>query len=124
MMGGTPKGADMKAPRLKALARQIEEEFPDLRAVAEPGGGYCNTDRNIPGTRLRHPGKGRRGTLLTVWSRDVWPHDTVPMTRDRIYYQHNAAETYRNNEDVIDWIAAEKRRRGLAAPPAPPAEDE
>ena len=83
-----------RAPRLAKLAEIIEKTWPDLTAVAEPGRGFCNTDRKIPGTRLRHPGKGRTGTLLTVRQR----------VGGEVIYKHNAAETYRDNWDVVRWI--------------------
>lgn len=114
----------MKGQTLKQLARLIEAAFPDLVATAEPGRGYCNTDRDIPGTRLRRPGKGRTGTLLTVRRRlpktcSGRSHDYrlgescsyCGERRDGIVFQHNAAETYRRNQDVVDWIAAERNRR-------------
>lgn len=79
---------------LQMLAAEINIRFRDLEAVAKPGAGYCNTDRKIPGTRLRHPGKGRRGTLLIVTDRATGQE----------VYRHNAAETYRRNSDVTNWI--------------------
>lgn len=95
----------MKTPRLAVLAAQIEAAFPDLSAVVypkgHPFGGYCNTDRMIRGTRLRHPGKGRRGSRLIV---------RVKATGCDVL-NHNAAETYRRNSDVVAWIDSERKRR-------------
>jgi hypothetical protein len=98
----------MVALRLAQLARIIEDRFPDLVATVYPArhslGGYANTDRPKPkGLRYRvHVGKGRRGTRLLVHQRAgaVQP-----------IFEHNAAETYRRNQDVIDWINQEGRRR-------------
>lgn len=77
----------MRVVRLKAIARWIGENLPELRAeVVE---GYCNTDRHPKGVGWRIPGKGRRGNRLIVW-RD----------KDKII-DHNAAQTYRNNKEVV-----------------------
>lgn len=97
-----------KPPTLKTLAAQIEKEFPDLVAIVYPAnhplGGFCNTDRKIPGTRLRRPGRGRRGSRLVVSIR--------PGHGDgRIVFEHNAAETYRTNAEVVAWIERERRSR-------------
>lgn len=92
------------APRLAQLAEQINREFPDLEAVIEQG--YCCTDRKIPGTRLRRPGKGRRGNKLVVYSRTK----RSPSGLDRlVVFSHNSAETYRRNSEVVDWIERRKK---------------
>jgi hypothetical protein len=70
--------------------------MPRYAATVEQG--YCNTDRNIRGTRLRHPGKGRYGNKLVVRKGDA------------IVFKHNAAETYRHNEEVERWLADELAR--------------
>lgn len=98
-------------PRLKTLAQQIEKEFPDLTATLEQG--YCNTDRHIPGTRLRHIGKGRYGNKLVVRRRDT----------GEPVYTHNAAETYRNNGEVVWWIESERRRRASGSSHQPRSHD-
>lgn len=92
-------------PRLKTLARLIETTFPDLVATVKRT--RVSTDRPIPGTRLRHIGQGRYGNKLTVRRRDTG--ETV--------YSHNAAETYRCNQEVVNWIAAEQRRRAREEEP-------
>lgn len=112
----------MKTKSLAQLAADINREFPDLLATAVPGAGYCNTDRKIG--RLRWPGKGRRGTLLTVKRRlprcctgpqhkySLGPYCTICGEHSSgIVFQHNAAETYRTNQDVVTWIADERKRR-------------
>ena len=85
-----------RAPRLKALAASIMNEFPELEARTEPT--HESTDRKVRGTRFVHKGKGRDGTRLIV--------------RDRksgvVVLDHSSAETYRRNSDVVEWI--EKRR--------------
>ena len=44
-----------RARRLKAIAKYINENWPDYEArIVE---GYCDTDRKIPGSRLRIPGR-------------------------------------------------------------------
>ena len=82
----------LKGKRIKTLAAFINKN-QSLAYSAEVVDGYCNTDRHIPGTRLRHPGKGRYGNKLIV--------------RDRtgcIVFEHNTADTYRYNQEVVDWI--------------------
>lgn len=87
-------------PRLKVLAELITW-YLGYRTVL--GRGYCSTDRHIPGTRLRREGKGREGTLLEVFGRKG----------ERIF-KHNAADTYRCNQDVANWLVAEMIRRKLS----------
>lgn len=120
----------MKAPHLKQLAAQIEKDFPDLVAIVYPAnhpmGGFCNTDRKVG--RLRHPGKGRRGSRLIVsWRPGHGPtcqghgQHFFTLGADRCsccgwhryekLLDHNAAETYRTNQEVVDWI---RRRKGGA----------
>lgn len=72
--------------RLATIAKLINQKVPGFRAeIVE---GYCDTDRKIG--RLRHPGKGRYGNRLVVRNK----HDVVVI-------DHNAAETYRTNEEVL-----------------------
>lgn len=76
--------------RLKSLARMIEVlgYRTVLRRVRE------STDRHIRGTRMRHPGKGREGNKLEVYDRET----------GELVFEHNAAQTYRCNQEVMDWI--------------------
>lgn len=83
-----------RAPSLKTLAAKINA---DGRFKANITAGYCNTDRKIPGTRLRHPGKGRTGNRLIVLDR-----------RLNVVLDHNAAETYRHNGEVVEWMRKNK----------------
>lgn len=79
------------ARRLNVLALYITEHLSGYEAkIVE---GYCDTDRKIG--RLRIPGKGRRGNRILV-RRLV---DKV------MVLDHNAAETYRTNQEVEDWIS-------------------
>lgn len=62
-----------------------------------------STDRKIPGSRLRRPGKGRTGAriqffdaLRPQWSGEFW------MVRS--LFDHKNAETYRTVQDVRDWL--------------------
>jgi hypothetical protein len=95
-----------RVPSLKKLAAEIEKRFPDLVVefypASHPLGGYASTDRDIPGTRLRHPGKGRKGSLLVVRKKSA-PSELGGGTGS-VVFRHNAAETYRHNGDVVDWI--------------------
>jgi hypothetical protein len=85
------------ARRLKQLAEEINRVYPDLIATIERG--FCNTDRHIKGTRLRHPGKGRRGNKLVVRWRHLFAIDPRSLV-----FTHNAAETYRCNDEVERWL--------------------
>lgn len=79
-----------RAPRLKKLAEMIEASGKFKTRLAQ---GFCNTDRKIPGTRLRHPGKGRYGTELFVYD-----------LKGNQVFRHNSAETYRTNGEVVRWM--------------------
>lgn len=52
-----------------------------------------NTDRKIPGTRLRHPGKGRTGSRIRV------------LVGEFLLVDHKNSETYRRVSEVHDWLA-------------------
>lgn len=82
----------MKRPRLKTLA-DIINASGKFRATIERG--YCNTDRKISGKRLIHPGRGREGNRLIV---------TKHLPSKEVVLDHNAAETYRNNLEVMEWM--------------------
>jgi hypothetical protein len=83
------------ARRLPTIARWINEHCPELEARIVRG--YCDTDRKIG--RLRWPGKGREGNKLEVWRRGE-----TDSSRYQPIFTHNAAETYRNNGEVEDWL--------------------
>jgi hypothetical protein len=102
-----------RAPRLATLAAFINAHFPMLHAEVTPT-GYCNTDRHDG--RFRIPGKGRHGNLLTVTAKGAVTLTNFIMrslkdhrkTGEEVY-THNAAETYRTNYDVINWILRAKK---------------
>lgn len=79
-----------RARRLKTIAKYINENWPDYEARIVDG--YCDTDRKIG--RLRIPGKGRTGNRLQVRRKA----DKV------VVLDHNAAETYRCNDEVEYWV--------------------
>lgn len=85
----------LRARRLKAIADWINENMQRLgyRAVIERG--FCNTDRHPKGVRWRIPGKGRHGNRIKVFK----GADLV--------LDHNAAETYRSNDEVERWLERE-----------------
>ncbi len=108
-----PTEWDAKAPRLAVMAAWINEHTSMLAELSE---GFCSTDRKLAGTRLIHKGKGRTGTRLKVYSclahkvelfrKPYSPYRDV----EREYppqplLDHNAAETYRQNADVVRWLA-------------------
>jgi hypothetical protein len=84
------------ARRLKTIAKEINEEISGY--TAEIVEGYCNTDRKIPGTRLRKPGKGRYGNRIIVKNAE-----------GKVVLDHNSAETYKDNKEVEDWLAYLKK---------------
>jgi hypothetical protein len=85
--------ADRKrAPRLSQIAALVNEHFPKGYSATVTN-SWSSTDRKIPGTRLRHPGKGRRGNRLLV-RRGT---ETV--------VDHDASETYRENGEALEKVA-------------------
>jgi len=82
------------ARRLSTLAKEINK-LPGFKARIERG--YCNTDRKVG--RLRVPGKGREGNRLIV------------EFEGRVVFDHNAAETYRHNQEVENWLESVQRGR-------------
>ena len=80
------------ARKLETIAKWINENT-EYRAVIHRT--TVNTDRPIPkGLCYRtHVGKGRVGLLLEVYNKN-----------GELRYQHNSAETYRNNQEVEHWI--------------------
>ena len=83
------------APRLKTLAEKINA---DGRFTATIERGYCNTDRHPKGVRWRIPGKGRRGNRLIVKDKLM----------GNVVLDHNSAETYRYNGEVVEWMRRNK----------------
>lgn len=77
------------ARRLATIAKEINAEVEGF--TAEIVRGYCNTDRKIG--RLRWAGKGREGNKLVVRNAD-----------GNVVLSHNAAETYRMNSEVEEWL--------------------
>jgi hypothetical protein len=78
--------------RLATIAKEINEVTPYTATIQR---GYSSTDRPKPkGCRYKtHVGKGRWGNQLIV--RDE---------TGRVVLDHNAAETYRCNEEVEEWL--------------------
>lgn len=83
------------APRLKKLAEIINASG---RFTAKIERGYCNTDRHPKGVRWRIPGKGRHGNRLIVKDK----------LGGLVVLDHNAAETYRHNGEVVEWMRRNK----------------
>ena len=82
------------ARRLKTIAKWINENLAEKGFMAKVEEGFCSTDRKLSGTRLRRPGKGRTGNCLKVYRAG----------REYPIFEHNAAETYRTNEEVERWL--------------------
>jgi len=90
-----------KARRLKAIAEWINSNLPELIALIERG--HCNTDRKPKGMRyITHKGKGRVGNRIKVYVRRSYHKDGL---RAQPLLDHNAAETYRTNREVEDWLS-------------------
>lgn len=88
--------------RLTTIAKWINAHRLVLGLRAEIVEGYCNTDRKVG--RLRSPGKGRTGNRLLVYPLHKGERDGLG--RFRPVLDHNAAETYRSNDEVERWLAA------------------
>ncbi len=80
----------MKRDTIRSLAEEIKKRWPQLDVQVERS--EVSTDRKIRGTRLRHPGKGRKGMRIIVRS------------KGKIVLDHDNAETYRRTADVRDWM--------------------
>jgi hypothetical protein len=92
-----------KAPQLATIAKWINE-CTTLWATTYPT--VYNTDTKIAGTRLRRPGKGRRGTILIVSTSEKEGRASLS---NRNYFEglvlrHNSAETYRHNGEVVNKL--------------------
>jgi hypothetical protein len=79
----------VRCPSLKAMAAFIEEEL-GYRVVVDSV--LESTDQKIAGTRLRRVGRGRVGNRLRIYNGET------------LVKEHNAAETYRHNTEVAEWI--------------------
>ncbi len=90
----------MKARKLAVIAEDIKATFPQYEIILRDT--VFNTDRKIPGTRLRSIGKGRKGKILEVYDRSQ-PYPQRPI------FSHNSGETYRTNSEVEEWLAQMKK---------------
>lgn len=93
----------MDGKRLRTIARYINEHLPQFEAkIVE---GFCNTDRKLSGSRLVWSGKGRTGNRLKVRKRPrPRPGGPIRDFGSELVLDHNAAETYRCNAEVVQWI--------------------
>lgn len=78
--------------------------------VASAEKSWSSTDQKIRGTRLRRPGKGRKGVRLLLRLRDAknepdfWRKDTT------VIFRHDTAETYRRHDEARRWIIDNLRK--------------
>jgi hypothetical protein len=98
-----------KPRRLAAIAAWVNEHTAllGLRAVVRKTS--VSTDSKIAGTRLRRVGKGRKGNEIEFWATRTLevPGHFGPNTviAGALAHSHNAAETYRSNDEVERWLA-------------------
>lgn len=80
---------------------------PVLAAVSAT---ITDTDRKLPGTRLRHIGKGRRGLKLEIrLARQSAPD---MLSRDALLFEHTSSETYRRHAEARAWVEKNLHRKG------------
>lgn len=85
-----------RCPRLKTLAKFINENLPGYHAEMEQWWG--SFDRTSAHCRyITTPGKLRESKQLVVYK------GSGRMIRDRVLI-HNPLEAYRENRDVVRWI--------------------
>lgn len=106
------------ARKLPKIAAWINEHLPELEARTESV-TEC-TDTEIAGTRLRRPGKGRKGTRLGVYKRmeiggPVRATGHVSRHSPWLLY-HSSGETYRRNYEVEEWLQDYLRERPKGLP--------
>lgn len=88
----------MKSRRLSAIAEWINSNLRENGYEAKIEKSFCNTDSKIKGTRFRRPGKGRYGNKLLV------------LKNGNLIFSHDAAETYRSNDEVEFWLQQELKK--------------
>lgn len=89
---GAARRPRRRAPRLEEIAAIVTNHFPKGYS-AEVVSSWSSTDRKLTGTRLRHPGKGRRGNRLVVKRGPV------------VLVDHDSSETYRENGEALEKVA-------------------
>lgn len=85
----------MKTVQLRTICNWVNETtaVTKLGFSATLEKSWTNTDRDIPGTRLRHPGKGRDGWKLRVYRRAI--------TATMLCFEHDSSGTYRRNDEAL-----------------------
>ena len=82
-----------RSRQLRSIAKWVNTNAPEWLATIEKV-VEC-TDQKIPGTRLRRVGKGRAGNRIILTDRET----------GALLLDHNAAETYRTNNEVEEWLS-------------------
>lgn len=100
---GVHARAAPRAPTLAALAEYIEATQPSLRAGSRAS--TVSTDRKYRGRRFRFPGKGRKGTLLTVYDRATGAE----------VFSHNSGERVKTNSEAVEWLVRHRFAEGVPA---------
>lgn len=99
-----------KARRLSAIAAWINARSEILGIRADLHKVSVSTDRPLPkGLRFRvHTGKGRSGNELRIYAvralRERTPFGPRRHGAGDLVHRHNAAETYRSNDEVERWL--------------------
>lgn len=97
--------AELKGKRLSSIAAYIRQHLPQYTVEIEAV--TVNTDRHPEGVRWRIPGKGREGNKLTIRDPAKSPIPNRWGHRENLVHEHNAAETYRRNSELAEWVANE-----------------
>lgn len=87
--------------RLSAIADWINANRPELRATVEKSSS--STDTKVAGTRFIRRGRGRKGNRIKIYLREGGPVDGIGAPKP--IFDHNAAETYRSNDEVECWLS-------------------
>ncbi len=61
-----------------------------------------STDQKIRGTRLRLPGRGRRGLKLEVWAERL--NSMLGGDPGNRLFEHESSETYRRHREAREWV--------------------
>ena len=103
----------VRSPSLKDLVKYVNMFLAQsLGVTATLRTSWSSTDRPVPGTRLRHPGRGRTGRKLEVFNDAAMPFPLPwggTAKKGEVVFSHDSSETYRHNTEVCQWILDRER---------------